>query len=104
MSDPMKIRAAMQGDKVEVKVLMSHIMETGQRKDAKGAGIPAHFIQNVTAVHNGKTVLAAQWGPAVSTNPFLSFRFKGGKPGEKVQITWTDNKGDKRTDEATISG
>lgn len=104
MADPMKIRAAMQGDKVEVKVLMSHIMETGQRKDAKGVNIPAHFIQNVTAVHNGKTVLAAQWGAAVSTNPFLSFRFKGGKPGEKVQITWTDNKGDKRTDEATISG
>jgi sulfur-oxidizing protein SoxZ len=104
MADPMKIRAAMQGDKVEVKVLMSHIMETGQRKDAKGATIPAHFIQNVTAVHNGKTVLSAQWGPSVSTNPFLSFRFKGGKPGEKVQITWTDNKGDKRTDETTISG
>ena len=104
MADPMKIRAAMQGDKVEVKVLMSHIMETGQRKDAKGATIPAHFIQNVTAAHNGKTVLSAQWGPAVSANPFLSFRFKGGKPGEKVQITWTDNRGDKRTDETTISG
>ena len=104
MAEPMKIRAAMQGDKVEVKVLMSHIMETGQRKDAKGAAIPAHFIQNVTAVHNGKTVLSAQWGPSVSTNPFLSFRFKGGKAGEKVAITWTDNKGDKRTDEATISG
>jgi sulfur-oxidizing protein SoxZ len=104
MAEPMKIRAAMLGDKVEVKVLMSHIMETGQRKDAKGATIPAHFIQNVSATHNGKTVLSAQWGPAVSTNPFLSFRFKGGKPGEKVAITWTDNKGDKRTDEATIAG
>jgi sulfur-oxidizing protein SoxZ len=104
MSDPMKIRAAMLGDKVDVKVLMSHIMETGQRKDAKGATVPAHFIQNVTAVHNGKTVLSAQWGPAVSTNPFLSFRFKGGKPGDKVAITWTDNKGDQRTDEATIAG
>ena len=104
MAEPMKIRAAMLGDKVEVKALMSHIMETGQRKDAKGATIPAHFIQNVSATHNGKTVLSAQWGPAVSTNPFLSFRFKGGKPGEKVVITWTDNKGDKRTDEATITG
>jgi sulfur-oxidizing protein SoxZ len=104
MAEPMKIRAAMQGDKVEVKVLMSHTMETGQRKDAKGVTIPAHFIQNVSATHNGKTVLSAQWGPAVSTNPFLSFRFKGGKPGEKVAITWTDNKGDKRTDEAIVTG
>jgi sulfur-oxidizing protein SoxZ len=104
MAEPMKIRASMQGDKVEVKVLMSHIMETGQRKDANGNAIPAHFIQNVTARHNGKTVLAAQWGTSVSTNPFLSFRFKGGKPGEKVSITWIDNKGDMRTDEATIAG
>ncbi len=103
MADPMKIRAAMSGDKVEVKVLMSHEMETGQRKDSKGANIPAHFIQQVTASHNGKMVLSAQWGPAVSKNPFLSFKFAGGKPGEKVSITWTDNKGEKRTDEATIS-
>ena len=103
MADPMKIRATMAGDKVEVKVLMSHEMETGQRKDASGKVIPAWFIQNVTATHNGKTVLDAQWGPAVSKNPFLSFRFSGGKPGEKVAITWVDNHGDKRTDEATIS-
>ena len=103
MADPMKIRASMVGDKVEVKVLMSHEMETGQRKDAKGAVIPAWFIQNVSATHNGKPVLAAEWGPAISKNPFLSFRFSGGKPGEKVAVTWEDNKGEKRTDEATIS-
>lgn len=103
MADPMRIRANMVDGKVEVKVLMAHEMETGQRKDSKGATIPAWFIQNVTATHNGKTVLDAQWGPAVSKNPFLSFRFSGGKPGEKVQVTWTDNKGEKRTDEATIS-
>ena len=102
MADPMKIRASMVGDKVEVKVLMSHEMETGQRKDAKGAVIPAWFIQNVSATHNGKTVLAAEWGPAISKNPFLSFRFSGGKPGEKVAVTWEDNKGEKRTDEANI--
>ena len=103
MADPMKIRATMAGDKVEVRVLMSHEMETGQRKDSKGAVIPAWFIQNVTAQGNGKTVLSAEWGPAVSKNPFLQFRFSGGKPGDKVTISWTDNRGDKRTDEATIS-
>jgi len=103
MADPMKIRASVMGDKVVVKVLMAHEMETGQRKDSAGKTIPAWFIQNVTATHNGKTVLSAQWGPAVSKNPFLEFRFSGGKAGEKVVVTWTDNKGDKRTDEATIS-
>jgi sulfur-oxidizing protein SoxZ len=103
MADPMKIRASMQGDLVNVKVLMSHEMETGQRKDANGQIVPAHFIQTVSATYNGKTVLSAQWGPAVSKNPFLSFRFKGGVQGEKVQVTWVDNKGDKRTDEAAIT-
>ncbi|MBP8120831.1 MAG: thiosulfate oxidation carrier complex protein SoxZ, partial [Burkholderiales bacterium] len=97
MADPMKIRASMMGDKVVVKVLMAHEMETGQRKDSAGKTIPAWFIQNVSATHNGKTVLSAQWGPAVSKNPFLEFRFGGGKAGEKVIVTWTDNKGDKRT-------
>jgi len=104
MADAMRIRANMVGDKVEVRVLMSHEMETGQRKDARGDIVPAHFIQNVTVTHAGKTVLSAQWGPAISKNPFVHFRFKGGKPGEKVTISWIDNQGDKRTDEATISG
>ena len=104
MPDPMRIRTTMTGDMVEVKVLMAHEMETGLRKDAKGNLVPAHFIQNVTIVHNGKTVLSAQWGAAVSKNPFLHFRFKGGRPGEKVSITWVDNRGEKRTDEATIGG
>ena len=103
MADPMRIRASVAGDATEVKVLMSHEMETGQRKDSKGAVIPAHFIQNVTATHNGKVVLTAEWGPAVAKNPFLSFKFAGGKPGDKVAVTWVDNKGDKRTDEATVS-
>jgi sulfur-oxidizing protein SoxZ len=103
MADPMKIRATVAGDATEVKVLMNHEMETGQRKDAQGNPVPAWFIQTVTATHNGKTVLSAQWGPAIAKNPFLSFKFKGGAKGEKIQITWVDNKGDKRTDEATIA-
>jgi len=103
MADPMKIRASVQGDMVEVKVLMNHEMETGQRKDTNGQIVPAHFIQKVTATYGGKTVLSAQWGPAVSKNPFLSFKFKGGAKGEKVQVTWIDNKNDTRTDEATIT-
>jgi len=103
MEDPMNIRANVVGDSPEVKVWMSHEMETGQRKDAQGKTIPAWHIQSVAATWNGKTVLTAEWGPAVSKNPFLSFKFKGGAKGDKVQITWTDNKGEKRTDEAVIA-
>ncbi|HSV53728.1 MAG TPA: thiosulfate oxidation carrier complex protein SoxZ [Burkholderiaceae bacterium] len=103
MSDPMRIRAQAQGDKTTVRVLVSHEMESGQRRDASGKTIPAWFIQSISAVHDGKTVMSAQWGPAVSKNPFVQFSFKGGKAGDKIAVTWIDNKGDKRTDEAVIS-
>jgi sulfur-oxidizing protein SoxZ len=103
MADPMRIRAQVSGDKATVRVLMAHEMETGQRKDASGKVIPAWHIQDVVAQHNGKTVMTAQWGPAVSKNPFLQFNIKGAKAGDKVAVTWVDNKGDKRTDEATVS-
>jgi sulfur-oxidizing protein SoxZ len=102
MADPMKIRATQVDDVTEVKVLMAHEMETGLRKDALGSVIPAWHITNVTATYNGKTVLTAQWGTAVSKNPFLSFKFKGGAKGGKVQISWVDNRGDRRTDEAIV--
>ena len=78
MADPMKIRANVSGDSTEVKVLMNHEMETGQRKDAAGKTIPAWFIQDVSAAHNGKTVMTAQWGPSVAKNPFLQFSVKPG--------------------------
>ena len=99
----MRIRAQATGDKATVRVLMAHEMETGLRKDAAGKVIPAWYIQNVSAQLNGKTVMTAQWGPAVSKNPFLQFTVKGAKAGDKVSVSWVDNKGDKRTDEATVS-
>ena len=103
MADPMRIRAVSKDGVVNVKVLMSHEMETGQRKDGAGRPIPAHFIQQVSATWQGKVVLSANWGTAISKNPFLEFSFKGGQKGEKIQVIWTDNKGEKRTDEATIN-
>lgn len=103
MSDPMRIRAHAQGDKTTVRVLVSHEMESGQRRDGAGKLIPAWFIQSISAVYDGKTVMSAQWGSAVSKNPFLQFSFKGGKAGEKIAVSWVDNHGDKRTDEAVIS-
>jgi sulfur-oxidizing protein SoxZ len=103
MADPMRIRAQAADGKATVRVLMSHEMETGQRKDAAGNVIPAWYIQEVSAQWNGVTVLNAQWGPAVAKNPYLQFAVKGAKAGDKIAITWLDNKGDKRTDEATVS-
>ena len=84
MADPMRIRAQLAGDKTTVRVLMAHEMETGQRKDSAGKTIPAWFIQEVTATHNGKPVLSAQFGTAVSKDPFMLFTVKGVKAGDKV--------------------
>jgi sulfur-oxidizing protein SoxZ len=103
MAEPMKIRATLQGDVADVRILMLHPMETGQRKDAKGDIVPVHFIQSVVVTHNGKTVLDAQWSQAISRNPFLGLRIKGAKAGDKIGVTWIDNKGDKRSDEVPVA-
>ena len=103
MADPMKIRAQLKGDVAEVRVLMSHPMETGTRKEADGKPVPAHHIQNMTVALNGKTVISGQIAGSVSKNPVFGFKVKGAKAGDKIAVSWTDNKGDKRTDEAAVA-
>jgi sulfur-oxidizing protein SoxZ len=103
MTDPMRIRAQVAGDKATVRVLMNHEMETGLRKDTAGKVIPAWYIQEVSAQHNGKPVMTAEWGPSVSKNPFLQFTVKAAKAGDKVAVTWKDSRGETRTDEATVT-
>ena len=103
MADPMRIRAQATGDKATVRVLMAHEMESGQRKDSAGNLVPAWFISEVSATLNGKVLMTAEWGPAVSKNPFLQFTIKGAKAGDKVGVSWKDSKGESRSDEATVS-
>jgi len=96
MANTIKARAQAKGGVVTVKALINHPMETGLRKDKKtGQKIPAHFIQEVTADHNGKNVMLAEWGGAVSKNPYISFKFNGGKSGDSITLSWVDNKGEK---------
>jgi sulfur-oxidizing protein SoxZ len=102
MADPMRVRATEAGGVVDVKILMKHDMEAGQRKDAAGKTIPQWFISTVTVQAQGKNVFMAEFGPAVSKDPFLNFKYKGAK-GDKVVVSWVDNRGAKRTDEATVS-
>lgn len=93
MADMMKIRARLKDGVTEVKVLMSHPMETGRRINDAGETVPAHFIQLVTATLNGKTVLEAQWGTGIAKNPYLTFRLRGANAGDKIAVSWVDNKG-----------
>lgn len=101
-ADAMRIRAFEQGGYTEIKVLMQHEMETGLRKDAAGKLVPAHFIQQFSVRHNDREVLSAQFGPSVSKNPFVGFRFKGGVKGDKIVVSWVDNHGEHRTDQVEI--
>ena len=103
MGLPMKIRATSKDGVTEVKVLMNHVMETGLRKDPSGEIVPALFITEVTAKLNDKLVMQAQWSQAVARTPYLAFKVRGGKSGDKVTVSWTDSSGDARTDEATVS-
>ncbi|MGB5606829.1 MAG: thiosulfate oxidation carrier complex protein SoxZ [Gammaproteobacteria bacterium] len=98
-----KMRANIEGDVTTIKALISHPMETGARKDKKtGETIPAHFIQEVVCEHKGAKVITANWGPAISKNPYLSFRFKGAAAGDTVKLSWVDNKGNTDSMEQTV--
>jgi len=99
----MKIRARLEGDVADVRVLMTHPMENGLRKSASGQAIPEHFIQSISVQLNGATVLEAEIGRSVSTNPVFGFRVKGAKADDKFTLTWKDNRGLARTDEARVS-
>jgi sulfur-oxidizing protein SoxZ len=103
MAGPMKMRASLAGGNTEVRVLMTHPMETGQRKDAEGKLIPMHFIQNVIVKVNGRTVIEAEVSQAVSRNPVFSFRVKGGAKGDRIEVSWLDNQGASNKTEAAVA-
>jgi len=103
MAEPMKIRATLKGDLAEVRVLMVHPMETGQRKDVSGNLVPMHFIQEVQVRVNGKLALEGQISQGVSRNPVFSFRLKGAKAGDKLEIAWLDNRGERSQAETAIA-
>jgi sulfur-oxidizing protein SoxZ len=103
MTEPSKINARVKDGVVDVRVLMAHEMESGQRRNAAGQLVAAWYISDVTAALNGQPVMKAHWGPAISKNPYLHFRIPGGKPGDRLTITWLDNRGNTRTDEATVT-
>jgi len=97
-----KIRAKIKDEVTTVKALMTHAMETGARKDKEGKAIPAHFIQEVSCESGGKQLLRAYWSGGVSKNPYLSFKYKGGKAGDMLKLSWVDNKGESASAEAKV--
>lgn len=103
MSEPSKIRATVRDGVADVRVLMAHEMESGQRRDAAGKTVPAWHISEVTVSLNGRPVLRAQWGPAISKNPYLAFKIRGARTGDRLTVAWVDNRGARRSDETMVA-
>jgi sulfur-oxidizing protein SoxZ len=103
MADPIRMRVTLDGEVATVKVLMPHPMETGLRKDPiTDQMVPMHFIQRVVATLEGRPVLDANWSRSVSKNPFLEFRVRGVKAGDRIAIAWEDNLGGSATAETVV--
>jgi sulfur-oxidizing protein SoxY len=100
---PSLIRVQPSPGGAQVRVLMKHDMESGQRKDESGRLVPAWYIEEVVVRLNGTPAMTLFWGPSVSRNPFLQFNLRGAKPGDRIALAWTDSRGNRRSDEVTMS-
>lgn len=103
MGEQIKIRAQVKGEITEIRILMQHPMETGQRKDENGQILAAHFIQTFSVNHNGKPMIDGQLNTAIAKNPLFAFKARGIRTGDKLSVNWQDSTGDKRQDEITVS-
>jgi sulfur-oxidizing protein SoxZ len=100
MASSIRVRATTKGETTEVQALIQHPMDSGFIKDDKGEFIPAHYIKELTFEHNGRPVFVADWGTAVSKDPYVKFAFQGGNKGDDLKVSWIDNKGE--TDSTTV--
>lgn len=103
MSEPIRIRAQIQGEITDIRVLMHHPMETGQRRDEAGKPVPVHFIQTFSITLNGQALIDGQLNTSISRNPLFAFRAQGIKTGDKLTVSWTDNTGAERQDSITVA-
>lgn len=101
--EPILIRAGLVGDLTEVRVRMTHVMESGFRTDDAGERIAAHLITEARVWHGERIVLEAAFGSAMAENPYLLLRFAGGRSGETVAVDWVDDRGRRRRDEVRIA-
>ncbi|HEY6514286.1 MAG TPA: thiosulfate oxidation carrier complex protein SoxZ [Burkholderiaceae bacterium] len=102
-AQPIRIRARLRERVTEVQILMPHPMETGLRVDEAGQLVPRHHITEVNVTLGARTVCAARLSFAMSRDPLLVFRFDGAEVGQRLRVTWTDNRGEQRSDEAVIA-
>ena len=93
---------ARKGEVIEIKTLVSHPMESGQRRDNMGKAIPRHILNRFVCTYNGEEVFRADLFPAIAANPFLAFFTVATESGEFV-FQWTDDDGSIQTESARIT-
>ena len=90
------------GDVIEIKTLISHVMETGQRRESDGTPVPRFIINSFSAYFAGNEVFKAELYPAISSNPYLVFFMRVPGPGE-FELTWTDDSGAKVSEKLRLN-
>ena len=95
-------KEAKKGELVEVKALVQHVMETGNRRDADGKIVPRKILNKFVCTVAGKQVFAADFEPAISANPYIQFKFRATESGP-VTLTWTDDDGSTITGEESVT-
>ncbi len=104
MASSIRLKTKVRDGITTVRAIIRHPMETGFRVNAEtGEHIPAHYIKQVSVKHNDNIVLSCDWSRAVSKNPYLSFKFKGANKGDKLELSWIDNKNNSDTLETLIN-
>jgi sulfur-oxidizing protein SoxZ len=100
---PIVMRAQLRDGVTRTKILIPHPMERGGLKsgDVREA-TPPHFIQEVICESGDRVLLTALLSGGVAKNPFLAFSFRGGEKGDKIKVTWVDNRGNRGSSETAI--
>ena len=103
MESSIRLQTKIRGGVTTVRAIIRHPMETGFRIDSETTEfIPSHYINEIIIRHNGNVVMTCDWSRAISKNPYLSFMFEGATVGDKVELSWTDNRNNVDSTETQI--
>ena len=100
-SNSIRMKVDLKNGITEVKAIITHPMETGFRKEGDTT-VPAHFIQEFECFLNDNPVMKSYWGGGIQKNPYISFRIRNGKIGDRIRLAWRDNKDQSDSHEAVI--
>lgn len=103
MADTIRMKTINVAGGVEVRAVISHPVSLGKRDKASGKFPNAHYIEEIVVALNGKPIVQGDCSSGLATNPYLMFRVRGAMPGDKLRLSWKDNKGGSDSLETTLT-